>query len=233
MTQLVFWTAFNTFQSEKLLRGKPQGTPHPVTTREWTIGRSALWMRYTLQSILRQSVRNWLYVVLLDPTLRHMTDTALPQHIDPRVIYCYEDSPILMRLRQYDEILMALIDGDDLYGRHAGAAMLACPAKWTYFRHGYCLDQRTREVWHYDTIGTGPFFGQRLDPKELLAFDRDKRHPNHKAVAELNPTELGRGHFCVMLHDINTSSHPAMRYVKRDRPVPPEKLTSAFGGLVP
>jgi len=32
--KLVFWTAFNSYQSEKWLRDKPKGTIHPVKTMD-------------------------------------------------------------------------------------------------------------------------------------------------------------------------------------------------------
>ncbi len=211
-TKLVFWTAFNTYRSEKCLRGKPAGTPHPVTTPGWTARRLELWKKFTLNSILAQTTPDWLYVVLLDPELRHLTDHLLP-HGDPRVIYCYDDGPMLEQLREYDEIVLALIDNDDMYARAAGSLMMACPAEWMYFKQGYALDMRRGRLHRYDTIGTGPFFAHRLDPKAMTSFDRDKRHPTHKAVINFKPQELRAGQFCVVLHDRNTSSTVHMRYV--------------------
>lgn len=218
MTKLVFWTALNSYRSEKWLRGKPEGTPHPVTTKAWTKKRLAIWQKFTLASILGQAVSGWLYVVLLDPELRHLTEPLLPR-ADARVIYAYDDGPALERLKGFDEVVLALIDGDDMYSHAAGQMMLACPAPWMYFRRGYAYEVLARKVWRYDTIGTGPFFAHRLDPKTMTCFDRDKRHPTHKAVAGLHPVELPEGQFCVLLHDANTSSNPTMRYVLRERPV--------------
>jgi len=228
--QLVFWTAFNSYQSEKCLRGLPADSPHPVTTAAWTERRVALWRRFTLPSILAQTVDDWRYVVLLDPALRTLTERLLPEPHDPRVIYCYEDGPALEALREREEIILALIDGDDMYSRRAGESMLACTAPWMYFKRGYALDRTSGGFWHYDTIGTGPFFARRINPRSMTAFDRDKRHPNHKAVIEQNPAVLADGSFCVVLHGANTSSHPAMRYVLRDKPADPEILKREFGG---
>lgn len=212
-TKLVFWTAFNTYQTSKLLRDKPLGMVHPVQTTEWTARRVELFMRYNLPSILRQTHGDFFYVVLLDPALKHMTDACLPKISDPRVCYCYEDGPTLERLREYDEVVLALIDNDDMYARSAGALMMACPSEWMYFKHGYALDTKRGRFHRYDTIGTGPFFAHRLDPKTMTAFDRDKRHPTHKAVINFKPQELRAGQFCVVLHDRNTSSSVRMRYV--------------------
>ena len=33
-SKLVFWTAWNSYQSEKCLAGKPAGTVHPVKTMD-------------------------------------------------------------------------------------------------------------------------------------------------------------------------------------------------------
>lgn len=226
--KLVFWTAFNSYRSEKCLRGLPAGSPHPVTTSAWTERRVGLWRTYTLRSILAQTVKDWLYVVLLDPELRPLTEPRLPQG-DPRILYCYEDGPTLERLRQYDEIVLALIDGDDMYARSAGQLMMASLAEWMAFKLGYAYEAGPNKLWRYDTIGTGPFFAHRLDPKAMTSFDRDKRHPTHKAVAQLAPEILPAGQFCVLLHDVNTSSRPDMRYVLRERPVDLEILKREFG----
>lgn len=226
--KLVFWTAFNTYRSEKCLRTKLEGTPHPVTTREWTEKRLELWQKFTLNSLLFQAMTDWLYVVLLDPGLRHLTDHLLPRR-DPRVIYCYEDGPVIERLREYDEIVLALIDGDDMYSRHAGRLMMAAKSEWMYFKQGYAYDLHSRHLWRYDTIGSGPFFAHRMDPKLLPAFDRDKRHPTHKAVINLSPEELPGGCFCVLLHELNTSSRPEMRYVLRHQQVSAMILKREFG----
>lgn len=230
--KLVFWTAFNSYRSERCLRGKPAGAPHPVTTREWTARRAELWRTFTLNSLLFQSHTDWLYVVLLDPELRPLTESILPKHPDRagnRVIYCYQDEPALRYLREFDEIVFALVDADDMYAREAGRLMMECPAEWMYFKHGYAFNASARRLWAYDTIGSGPFFAHRMDPKALLRFDRVKRHPTHKAVIDLKPQELAAGQFCVVLHDINTSSNPEMRYVLRDKPQPLGILKRDFG----
>ncbi len=229
--KLVFWTAFNSYQSSRCLRDKPAGTIHPVQTPEWTARRAELWRKFTLNSLFNQSVSDFLYVVLLDPALRHLTAPVLPRRPDKqgRVLYCYQDDPVLRILRGFDEIVFALIDNDDMYARDAGAMMMACPAEWMYFKRGYAFDLATRQLWGYDTIGSGPFFAHRLDPQTIRSFDRAKRHPTHKAVVDLNPAQLPAGQFCVVLHDANTSSSQRMRYVLRDEPQDPGILKREFG----
>ena len=228
--KLVFWTALNSYQSFKLLRDKPLSTTHPVQTEEWTARRIELFRRFTLPSILNQRYEDWLFVVLLDPALRHLTDPFLvPRHPDDRVIYCYEDGPALERLRQYDQVVMTLIDGDDMYSEDAGQMIMDCPDEWMYFRLGYALDVPTGRLWAYDTIGTGPFWARRIDPKTISRLDRDKRHPTHKAIINHGPTELPADQFCVTLHDINTSSHAQMRYVLQGQPRD-IKILERFGG---
>lgn len=228
ISKLVFWTAFNSYQSPKLLRGKRPGTIHPVRTEAWTRRRIELFTRFNLPSILNQSHEDFLYVVLLDPRLRRLTEPTLPAHMDSRVIYCYDDGPTLAWLREYDELVLALIDSDDMYARTAGAAMMACPSEWMYFRHGYALDVKHGQLFNYDTIKTGPFFARRINPRKLPRFDRDKRNPTHVAVAKLKPTQLLAGQFCVSLHDVNTSSTLRMRYVLPGR-VDKEILFRDFG----
>jgi hypothetical protein len=229
--RLVFWTAFNSYRSEKWLRGKPEGTPHPVTTPEWTAERVRLWQRYTLPSIQAQTVTDWLYIMLLDPELRNVTDPLLPKLDDPRIVYAYEDGPALDMLHNESEIIYALIDGDDMYSAQAGQIMLDCKSEWMYFKHGFALDQRSNTVCRYDTIGSGPFFAHRCDPKTMTVLDRAKRHPTHKAVIGLNPQELPGDNFCVLLHGLNTSSKPEMRYVLRHKPIKPRALRTLFPSL--
>jgi len=212
--KLVFWTAFNSYQSPRLLRNKPKGTIHPVRTQEWTDKRIELFKRFNLPSILNQSRDDFLYLVLLDPKLRHLTEGKMPES-DPRVIYCYEDEPVLEELKKYGEIVLALIDSDDMYARRAGEVMMACPAEWMYFKHGYAYDVKRGKLWEYDTIRTGPFFARRIDPKRMTRFDRDKRHPTHVAVRSYNPVELERWQFCMTVHGNNTSSHPQMKHIQK------------------
>lgn len=232
-SKLVFWTAFNSYQSSKCLRGMPEGSVHPVQTEDWTAYRADLWRKLTLNSLFNQTHEDFLYVVLLDPELRHLTDRVLPKHPDKRggrVLYCYRDEPVLRMLREYDEIVFALIDNDDMYARDAGALMMDCPARWMYFKHGYAFDYMTRKVWEYDTIGSGPFFAHRTDPKTIRLFDRSKRHPVHKSVIDApGLIELPPGRFCVTLHEANTSSTSDMRYVLRDKPVKYAVLKREFG----
>lgn len=231
--KLVFWTAFNSYQSVRCLRDKPAGTIHPVQTLKWTVRRAELWRKFTLNSLLNQSHEDFLYVVLLDPALRNLTDAALPSQPDKRggrVIYAYKDEPVLQRLWEFDEIVFALIDNDDMYAKDAGALMMNCPAEWMYFKRGYAFDLTSRRLWGYDTIGSGPFFAHRVDPKKILLFDRAKRHPTHKAVVDIpGLVELPAGQFCVLLHEMNTSSNPQMRYVLRNRPKDLGILKRDFG----
>ena len=226
--KLVFWTALNSYQSEKWLRGLPPGSAHPVTTQKWTRRRMELWRKFTLNSLLFQTMNDWLYVVLLDPKLKHLTDPLLPKR-DPRVVYCYEDEPTIKALQEYDEIILALIDGDDMYSRSAGQLMMNSAAEWMYFKYGYAYEVGANRLWRYDTIVTGPFYAQRIAPKLLTCFNRDKRHPTHRNVAGQKPELLPAGHFCVLLHDTNTSSNPQMRYVLRNRPVDLGILKREFG----
>lgn len=228
-TKLVFWTAFNSYQSEKCLRDKPPDAIHPVRTKEWTKRRAELWRRFTLNSLLHQTWADFLYVVLLDPALRHLTEPEWPEPRDPRILYCYEDGQGLSRLQECDEIVFALVDADDMYSRAAGQLMMNCRSEWMAFTKGYAYDAPTRRFWKYDTIGTGPFFAHRMDPRTMKNFDRDKRHPTHKAVAGLRPAILPEGNFCVLLHDINTSSNVQMRYVQKDKPADPGILRRDFG----
>lgn len=227
--KLVFWTAFNSYQSPKLLRRRPKGAIHPVQTPEWTQRRVELFKQFNLPSILCQTYKDFFYVVLLDPKLKHLTEPMLPKIDDSRIIYCYEDRPILEKLREYDEIVLALIDSDDMYAMTAGEIMMACLAKWMYFRRGYALNAKHGKLFEYDTIGTGPFFARRINPYDMTRFDRDKRHPTHVAVIKYKPRELAHRQFCIVLHDRNTSSHFQMRRILKKRPVDKKILETIFG----
>jgi len=215
--KLVFWAALNSYQSSKWMRGRSPFSPHPVTTEAWTDKRIDLFKQYTLPSILNQSYENFLFVVLLDPELKYLTESRLPE-TDKRVIYCYQDAPILEMLRKYDEVIMALIDCDDMYSEDAGKLMMECPSEWMYFKIGYAYEPAKDRLFDYDTIGTGPFWARRRNPKEIKRFEREKRYPGHKSVINYDPQELGASHFCVVLHDLNTSSNVNMRNIKTLRP---------------
>lgn len=215
--KLVFWTAFNCFRSERTMRQVQPGDPHPVTTLAWTLKRIAYFQRFNLPSILKQTYDDFLYMVIMDPELRTMTEPIMPK-VDPRIIYVYDDAEGLAVLQQFDEMVYALIDSDDMYSIKAGELMMNPEnSEWMTFKHGYAYDYFRGRLFHYDTIFNGPFFAHRVDPKTMKFFDREKRHPGHKSVARFNPQELPEGNFCVLLHDKNTSSHPGMRHVSRVR----------------
>jgi len=215
--KLVFWTAFNCFQSERAMRQVQPGDPHPVTTLEWTETRIKYFKRFNLPAILQQTYEDFLYMVIMDPSTRAMTDRLMPR-VDDRIIYVYDDPFGLDILRRFDEVVYALIDSDDMYSIHAGEIMMIPDnAEWMTFRYGYAYDYFRGRLFHYDTIFNGPFFAHRLDPKTMKFFDREKRHPGHKSVARYNPQELPAGNFCVLLHDRNTSSHPGMKHVSKIR----------------
>jgi hypothetical protein len=215
--KLVFWTAFNSFRSERTMRQVQPGDPHPVTTMAWTEKRLDYFQRFNLPSIMNQSHDDFLYMILMDPELREMTEPIMPK-VDDRIIYVYDDAAGLEVLRQFDEIVYALIDSDDMYAARAGEIMMnPSNSEWAYFKHGYAYNYLTGRLFHYDTIWTGPFFAHRLDPKTMTYFDREKRHPGHKSVAKYDPQELAAGQFCVLLHDRNTSSNPGMRHVSKIR----------------
>lgn len=215
--KLVFWAALNSYQSSKWMRGLPPLSPHPVTTKSWTEKRIELFKQYTVPSILNQSYEDFLFIVLLDPKLKHLTETQLPI-VDMRIIYCYDDAFVLEMLREYDEVVMALIDCDDMYSRDAGKLMMECPTEWMYFKIGYAYEPAKDRLFDYDTIGTGPFWARRRNPKEINRFEREKRYPGHKSVINYNPKELEVDQFCVVLHDLNTSSNVGMRNIKTLRP---------------
>ena len=217
--KLVFWTAFNSYRSTKVMRFLPPGSPHPVTTLEWTENRIKYFGMFNLRSILKQTYDDFVYIVLMDPELRSMTEPLMPK-IDDRIIYCYEDAPGLAIIKQFDEIALTLIDSDDMYSNSAGEIIMNPDNKeWMTFRHGYAYDYYKAQLYLYDTICTGPFYSRRLNPKSFNLFQREKRHPGHKSVALYHPQELPAGNFCVTLHGNNTSSHLNMRNVlKGSRP---------------
>jgi hypothetical protein len=227
--KLVFWTAFNSYQSSKLLRGKPEGTPHPCTTDTWINSRIALFKWFNLPSILQQKYDDFLYIVLMDPKSKEKVDGLMPKE-DSRVLYVYEDSEVLDKLKSYDEIVYALIDSDDMYSIDAGEIMMAEKNKeWMYFKYGYAYDILNKKLYGYDTIGSGPFFAHRFNPKNMKHFDREKRHPTHPAVINFKPQQLPDNNFCVSIHDINTSSRIGMRYILRKEEKNVNILKERFG----
>jgi hypothetical protein len=212
--KLVFWVCFNTFRSARVAAKAPAGAPHPVTTLAWTERRIELFTKYNLRSILKQTYDDFVYIVLMDPELRAMTEPLMPQ-IDDRIIYCYEDAPGLAILREYDEVVLALMGSDDMYSLKAGEVIMNPDNReWSTMKYGYAYDDKAGQLYHYDTICNGPFFSHRIDPKLIKNFDRTLLHPGHKAVKFFNPQELAPGNFCVLLHDTNTSSHVGMAHVK-------------------
>jgi hypothetical protein len=215
--KLVFWTAFNSYQSERTMRQCQPNDPHPVTTLAWTERRIEFFRKFNMPSIMGQVHDDFLYMVIMDPSLRAMTERLMPK-VDDRIVYVYDDAEGLAILQRYDEIVYTLIDSDDMYSRHAGEILMWPGNKeWMTFRYGYAFDYLRGRLFHYDTIFNGPFFAHRLDPKTMKFFDREKRHPGHKSVAAYHPQEMPAGHFCVLLHDRNTSSHPGMKHVSKIR----------------
>jgi len=211
--KLVFYTAFNTFLSNKLTRRPKSGRPHPATTTEWTKKRLDIWRRFTLKSILNQDYKDFIYVLLLNPKLRLITDPLLPKLEDDRIIYSYEDEPLIRGLQEYDELVMALLDSDDMYSHDAGTLMMNCPGPWMYFKGGYALDMKRWRLYPYNTRGSGPFYAQLLPGNKLTHFNRTKHKPCHEDILKFKSVRLSNGKFCVGIHGRNTSSTMRMPHI--------------------
>lgn len=209
--KLVFWSVFNTWrrpsrEKDRRVNISPDGV-HETETPQWTIPRMKYFEEFCLKSILNQRYDDFLFFLLLDPKLRHLTDPLLPK-TDERIVYLYDDNIGLDMVKRYDEIVYTMIDSDDMYASEAGEILMHPNRKeWMSFRFGYAYDYFNKNLVGYDSM-SGPFFAHRFNPKEMTFFDRHKQHPRHPEVHKLyRPQQLPKNNFCVLIHDWNIKTH--------------------------
>jgi hypothetical protein len=205
---VVCWTLFNYFLFP--FKGWKSPEVHPVLTAEWISGRYDIWKRYTYPSIAIQSGK-FVYYMMCNIQAKHITDSVFSQITkeDPRVklLYFgtknYNDTMKLLR-ENYDATYAIRVDSDDMYSYNTFEYLLTEFPKseqYGYFQRGYGYCPYNGKLWHYDCLGSGPFYVQKY-AKGMYRFDPVE----HTYIRSLGAAILEDGHFIVSVHEMNHST---------------------------
>lgn len=211
MTAL-FYTSFNRAMFHNLRDGD---NLHPSLRRPWIYYRFRLWRKYVWSSILRQTDRDWMYVVCCHGDARKITQPLFSSIKDSRLVVTHSllEEQAFIKSVKGDEVYLIRLDSDDMYHPFTLAELRKAPVhEWYYWQNGYIYIMRPDTVvsengkmWLYDCIKCGPFFAHRYTPRNW----RKKTgitEPSHGKILQHNPYRMPDGRFVVGINDHNTST---------------------------
>lgn len=206
--QLVFWSWLNwtSFRAASKTRG-------------WILNRFALWERTAMNSIMRQSVADWHYMLLCDPACAKITEPLKERITDPRISIVHgdeEEREWRRNLPLAEKYVVARLDSDDRYHPQAGRgflrnAMRATPQRpYLQYNVGFAHDHVRNQLFDW-TQRSSPFVAMVLGA-QYRQRSRIRFLPHHK-IAEV-ATALGGGYFMVTIHGNNTSTRSTCGCIK-------------------
>ena len=207
---VICWTAFNSFSLYK---------DHRELSEQWIKKRYAIWKKYTLKSILGQTTKGFMYFVVCNKKAKAITDKVfLPvtsEHKNVVLVYRDEKTRELVSAinKKYGSVYAVRVDSDDMYSNETfGYILKNFPAgrRYAYFRIGYGYDTKTGRVWHYDSIGSSPFFVERFCGNYNVIMT-----PHHK-IKRLGGVEFGSNNFMVTVNGTNSSTRLNKKYFKKE-----------------
>lgn len=235
--QVIVWTTFNSWLPHA---ARYIGVVHPALRQEWIIKRFETWKQTALQSLFRQSHKDWKYVVRCHAQSKALC-SRLFSGIDKRVsaIYCpcNEVSIIKQLVGDADEVLMVRLDSDDCY--HPMALQQAIEwaessdRLYAYWARGYAYNTTNKNIWKYETKSSGPFFVHRWKVADLLKYGRLQDPLRHCKIKWQRSSELPYRRFCVNVnHGQNDSTRPhRKRFVEMVTDLELRQKISTFYGL--
>lgn len=191
----------------------------------WIRRRFELWKRTALASIQRQSVREWRYVLVCDPGVRHLTAPLQAEIKDPRVQIIHdgeEERAFRASLPEAQRYIYARLDSDDRYHPRVGSIYCANAHRTTrarpylQFSRGYAHEIRTGKLYAWSQ-SSSPFFALVMGPEFRTLHELPLI--SHSKVGGI-ATKLGGACFVVSLHDHNTTTTSSTCCVGNAVPLP-------------
>ena len=186
---LVFWSWFNG------RRWKGHADP------QWLQKRAELWKYTALESIQRQTVHDWTYVLFCAQGTEEMVRPLLG-HPEARVRVVFGDVQAKNALPEADSHLAMRVDSDDRLHPRVGQLLLENSGKgrpWLQFNDGFAA--AGRKIYHWNSHSS-PFYARVFHG---LKEDGIWIKPDHTTLVG-KAKILPAGNFCVTLHDHNSST---------------------------
>ena len=200
--QVVFWTSLN--------RAHFQDDTNP----EWIKSRFELWTKTALKSILRQTHKDFIYLICCNKDTRHIIDPLMATITDKRVFVQYLDTPeavdrIKAISKMADEIITIRLDSDDMYDERVAEEIVNHPVdmEWYFWKYGYGLRYQTFHMFNYDCGGSGPFFAHRYFDSKEFGEKTTMNEPSHVTIKNHPHVMIEENRFIVGVTNMNTTTN--------------------------
>jgi hypothetical protein len=214
--KVLFWTDFNTRLDSHL---GPKNSKHPALCETWLVPRFQLWKDTCWASILRQTRKDWIYVIRCHPQAEAITRRLFARVKDPRFHITHmrasEEHAIILGLANRLPVYTVRLDSDDMY-HPAVCAEIAAETRnylWFYWKHGYAYNHETDELYTYDTRKVGPFFAHKYIDKDAFIDKAALTEPGHDQILKKAPVQMKAGRFMVGLSRMNTTTNIGLKHV--------------------
>ena len=185
--------------------------------RIWVDYRFNFWKRYTLNSILNQSNKDWEYWFIVDDTSYNLLDGRFDLIQDPRIKLVFRNDQVSAGrdTGNYDYYIVFRLDSDDMYRYDVTDESMNIEFesddglyKYIQYTHGYIYKASTKQLkeWWRRHM-TPPFFARIYTNNEwsrMIGSDKlELFDGGHEQVRLYKRKLLDSGRFCVGIHDLN------------------------------
>jgi len=187
---------------------------------DWINYRYDYWCRYTRNSILNQTNPNWEYwLIVTDDTINLLGDDRMNEILkDSRFKIIHRNNQISAfkdAQWDYDFYMVLRLDSDDMYHKDVTDEMMVVDVsdeegfyRYVQYTHGYVYKPRNKKLkeW-WRTHMTPPFFAMIYSRSvwndKIFNNDVELFDGGHEQVRNHKRKLLGKGKFCVSIHDLN------------------------------
>lgn len=212
---------------------------------EWINYRYDYWCRYTRNSILNQTNTNWEYwLIVTDDSVKILGEERTNQVLEDdrmKIVYRNDQLSAFKNAQgDYDYYMVLRLDSDDMYRKDVTDEMMSVEVsdsdglyRYVQYTHGYVYKPRNKKLkeWWRQHM-TPPFFAM-IYPKEIWDskiknMDGELFDGGHEQVRVHKRKLLGKGKFCVGVHDLNMVTTLGKRAEIIDEKEK-ERILSGFG----
>ena len=221
--QIIIITGFNNGNRPHL--GEEKGIQRPLS-KEWIQYRYNIWKKFTLQSMLNQTYKDWIWVIKCHSKSKNITKGLFYQH-DRRINESHSEKNQKRTISEFDDVLLIQLASDDMYRKDAieefHKAALIQQREFYLCNTGYILDLSNLNLAKYDK-NSPPFYARLVNGKEhgMLRIGM-----KHRRVKKENPYIMPGNMYMVGIHEQNTSSRMAIQTGK----VPKKKWSEILKGF--
>lgn len=222
-----------TFNSKALKHNKNQRF-----TKEWIDERMVIFMKFTLQSLKKQSNQDFITLVRYAEETEQLIVQALKRYgeLPSNIEFVREadyENRITELIKDYRHLYLARIDSDDMYHQSFIQQLHDCQHKETTIalinQNGYLYDS-IKECLSPIHFSSPPFHTLIYRTEEYSA---GKRYPlrSHTAAIEYPHEFFPHRNYCIVIHSTNTTSHFRIKGKNHLSPPKTKQILSEFMNL--